>query len=129
MTTYIDEQKKECTVKLTEVKTVDEWTKVVDLKPLKNVLEALKMLGKNIEGIYVHSVYLDLDKPYYARFPAESTDKIWTTNRRGEEFKVCYKNNRLYFVLDGKDIICPEDMYDVYSDCDNPQLTLIIRWA
>lgn len=35
MKTYINEQEKECVVTLTDLKVIDKWTKVVDLKLLK----------------------------------------------------------------------------------------------
>ena len=60
MKTYINEQKKECVVTLTDLKVVDEWTKVVDLKPLKKVLEALEILvfrapiGRRFEPVMEH---------------------------------------------------------------------------
>lgn len=85
MKTYINEQKKECVVTLTDLKVVDEWTKVVDLKPLKKVLEALETLGKNVEGIYIQYVYINLDKPYYRRFSEELIDKIWLEVSRTED--------------------------------------------
>lgn len=129
MKTYINEQKKECVVTLTDLKVIDEWTKVVDLKPLKKVLEALKTLGKNVEGIYIQYVFIDLDTPYYRRFPEELTDKIWREiYRYRTEYKVNYKNNRLYFIAEETEIICPENMHDSSSDYDKPELTLTIRW-
>lgn len=129
MKTYINEQKKECVVTLTDLKVIDEWTRVVDLKPLKKVLEALETLGKNVEGIYVQYVYIDLDTPYYRRFPEELTDKIWREiDRYRTEYKVNYKNNRLYFITEETEIICPENMHDSNSDYDKPELTVIIRW-
>ena len=129
MKTYINEQKKECVVTLTDLKVIDEWTKVVDLKPLNKVLEALETLGKNVEGIYVQYVYIDLDTPYYRRFPEELTDKIWREiDRYRTEYKVNYKNNRLYFITEETEIICPENMHDSNSDYDKPELTMIIRW-
>ena len=45
MNTYINEQKKECIITLTETKTVDEW-KIIDFKYLRKALDALKALGK-----------------------------------------------------------------------------------
>lgn len=129
MKTYINEQKKECVVTLTDLKVIDEWTKVVDLKPLKKVLEALKTLGKNVEGIYIQYVFIDLDTPYYRRFPEELTDKIWREiDRYRTEYKVNYKNNRLYFIAEETEIVCPENMKNSSSDYDKPELTLTIRW-
>lgn len=129
MKTYINEQKKECVVTLTDLKVIDEWTRVVDLKPLKKVLEALETLGKNVDGIYIQYVYIDLDTPYYRRFPEELTDKIWREiDRYRTEYKVNYKNNRLYFITEETEIICPENMHDSSSDYDRPELTLTIRW-
>lgn len=129
MKTYINEQKKECIVTLTDLKVIDEWTKVIDLKPLKKVLEALETLGKNVEGIYIQYVYINLDKPYYRRFAEELTDKIWLeVSKYRTEQKVIYKNNRLYFIAEETEIICPDDMHDSHSDYDKPELTVIIRW-
>lgn len=129
MKTYIDEQRKECRVTLADLKVIDEWTKVVDLKPLKKVLEALVVLGKNIEGIYVQYVYIDLDTPYYRRYPEEVTDKLWRRiEKYRSEYEVNYKNNRLYFIEDGIEIICPNDMKNSHSDYDKPELTLTVRW-
>lgn len=129
MKTYINEQKKECIVTLTELKVIDEWTKVVDLKSLKKVLEALETLGKNVKGIYIQYVYFDVDTKYYRRFPDEIIEKLWKRiSRNGQEQKVIYKNNRLYIEEDGIEIICPENMHDSSSDYDKKELTLIIKW-
>lgn len=130
MKTYINEQKKECVVTLTDLKVIDEWTKVVDLKPLKKVLEALETLEKNVEGIYIQYVYFDIDTKYYKRFPDELMEKLWRRiDRNGQEQKVIYKNNRLYIEEDGIEIICPEGMYSKYSDYDNRELNVTIRWC
>lgn len=129
MKTYINEQKKECVVTLTDLKVIDEWTKVVDLKPLKKVLEALETLGKNVEGIYIQYVYFDIDTKYYKRFPDELMEKLWRRiDRNGQEQKVIFKNNRLYIIEDGTEIICPEGMYSRYSDYDKRELNVAIRW-
>ena len=129
MKTYINEQKKECIVTLTDLKVIDEWTKVVDLKPLKKVLEALETLGKNVEGIYIQYVYFDIDTKYYKRFPDELMEKIWRRiDRNGQEQKVIFKNNRLYIIEDETEIICPEGMYSRYSDYDKRELNVTIRW-
>lgn len=129
MKTYINEQKKECIVTLADLKVIDEWTKVVDLKPLKKVLEALETLGKNVEGIYIQYVYIDLDKPYYRRFSEELTDKIWKQIEKYRmEHKVIYKRNRLYFVTEETEVICPENMHNSSCDYNKPKLTLTIRW-
>ena len=110
-------------------KVIDEWTKVVDLKPLKKVLEALETLGKNVEGIYIQYVYFDIDTKYYKRFPDELMEKLWRRiNRNGQEQKVIFKNNRLYIIEDGTEIICPEDMYSRYLDYDKRELNVTIRW-
>lgn len=129
MKTYINEQKKECVVTLTDLKVIDEWTKVVDLKPLKKVLEALETLGKNVEGIYIQYVYFDIDTKYYKRFPDELMEKLWRRiDRNGQEQKVIFKNNRLYIIEDGTEIICPEGMYSRYSDYDKRELNVTIKW-
>ena len=129
MKTYIDEQKKECIVTLTDLKVIDEWTKVVDLKPLKKVLEALETLGKNVEGIYIQYVYFDIDTKYYKRFPDELMEKLWRRiDRNGQEQKVIFKNNRLYIIEDETEIICPEGMYSRYSDYDKRELNVTIKW-
>lgn len=129
MKTYINEQKKECIVTLTDLKVIDEWTKVVDLKPLKKVLEALETLGKNVEGIYIQYVYFDIDTKYYKRFPDELMGKLWRRiDRNGQEQKVIFKNNRLYIIEDETEIICPEGMYSRYSDYDKRELNVTIKW-
>lgn len=129
MKTYINEQEKECVVTLTDLKVIDKWTKVVDLKPLKKVLEALETLGKNVTGIYIKDVYFDIDTKYYKRFPDELMDKLWRRiDRNGQEQKVIFKNNRLYIVEDGTQIICPEEMHSRYSDYKNKELIITIRW-
>ena len=129
MKTYINEQKKECTVTLTDLKVIDEWTKVVDLKPLKKVLEALETLGKSVEGIYIQYVYFDIDTKYYKRFSDELMERLWRRiDRNGQEQKVIFKNNRLYIEEDGMEIICPEGMYSRYSDYNNKHLYVTIRW-
>ena len=129
MKTYIDEQKKQCTVTLTDLKTIDEWTKVIDLKPLKKILEALTVLGKDIKSMSVQYVYINLDKPIYRKYSEKITDRIWkNVHQYRLEQEVCYKNNRLYFVLEDAEVICPSDMHDSHSDYDNPELTLIINW-
>lgn len=129
MKTYINEQKKECIVTLTDLKVIDEWTKVVDLKPLKKVLEALETLGKNVEGIYIQYVYFDIDTKYYKRFPDELMEKLWRRiDRNGQEQKVIFKNNRLYIIEDETEIICPEGMYSRYSDYDKRELNVTIKW-
>ena len=129
MKTYINEQKKECVVTLTDLKVIDEWTKVVDLKPLKKVLDALETLGKSVEGIYIQYVYFDIDTKYYKRFPDELMEKLWRRiDRNGQEQKVIFKNNRLYIIEDGTEIICPEGMYSRYSDYDKRELNVTIRW-
>lgn len=130
MKTYVNEQKKECIVTLTDLKSIDEWTRVIDLKPLKKVLEALEILGKEIEGIYIQYVYFDIDTKYYKRFPDKLMEKLWKRiDKNGQEQKVIYKNNRLYIVEDGIEIICPEGMYSKYSDYDNRELNVTIRWC
>lgn len=129
MKTYINEQKKECIVTLTDLKVIDEWTKIVDLKPLKKVLEALETLGKSVEGIYIQYVYFDIDTKYYKRFPDELMEKLWRRiDRNGQEQKVIFKNNRLYIIEDGTEIICPEGMYSRYSDYDKRELNVTIKW-
>lgn len=129
MKTYIDEQKKECIVTLTDLKVIDEWEKVVDLKPLKKVLEALETLGKSVKGIYIQYVYFDVDTKYYRRFPDEVIEKLWKRIvRNGQEQKVIYKNSRLYIEEDGLEIICPEDMHNKSLDFDNKELNVTIRW-
>ena len=129
MKTYINEQKKECMVTLTDIKVIDEWTKVVDLKPLKKVLEALETLGKSVEGIYIQYVYFDVDSKYYRRFPDEVIERLWKRiDRNRQEQKVVYKNNRLYIEENGLEIICPEGMYSRYSDYDNKNLEIKIKW-
>lgn len=129
MKTYINEQKKECVVTLTDLKVIDEWTKVVDLKPLKKVLEALETLGKNVEGIYIQYVYFDVDTKYYRRFPDEVIEKLWKRIvRNGQEQKVIYKNSRLYIEEDGLEIICPEGMHSRHLDYDKIELNVTIRW-
>lgn len=129
MKTYINEQNKECIVTLTELKSIDEWTKVIDLKPIKKILEALEILGKDIEGIYIQYVYFDVDTKYYRRFPDEVIEELWKRiDRNGHEQKVIFKNNRLYIEEDGLEIICPEGMYSRYSDYDKRELNVTIRW-
>ena len=130
MQTYIDEKKKECVVTLTDLKVVEGYyTKVIDLKPLKNVLKALETLGKNIEGMYLeHTILADIDTKYYRRFPEELIDKLWERFDKWHlERKVILKNNRLYIIEDGIEIVCPRDMHDMYS-YDNKTLTVTIKW-
>lgn len=126
MKTYINEMSKECTLKLTETKKIDEWTEVVDLKPIKKAVEALEMLGKEIEGLYVQYVYLNIDSKYYRRFPEELTDKIYRRIYRGAEQKVYFEKDRLYFIEDGYKIACPRDMRSLHEK--GYALEIVIRW-
>lgn len=126
MKTYINEMSRECALKLTETKKIDEWTEVVDLKPLKKAIEALETLGKDIEGLYVQYVFLDIDNKYYRRFPEEVTDKIYRRVHKGMEQKVYFEKDRLYFIEDGHKIACPRSMHSYYNN--GISLEIVIRW-
>ena len=126
MKTYINEMSRECALKLTETKKIDEWTEVVDLKPLKKAIEALETLGKDIEGLYVQYVFLDIDNKYYRRFPEEVTDKIYRRVHKGMEQKVYFEKDRLYFIEDGHKIACPCNMRSCYNN--GISLEIVIRW-
>lgn len=131
MKTYIDELDKKCVVTLTDLKPNDEYgySKIIDLKPLNNVLKALKYLGKNVNGIYIQHVFFDVDTKYYRRFPYEVIDKLWKKIERFKfEQKVIFKNNRLYIVEDDLEIVCPKSMHDLYNFDEDKTLKVTIKW-
>lgn len=126
MKTYINEMSGECSVTLTETVRLDECTEVVDIKPIKKAVEALETLGKEITGLYVQYVHVDLDSKYYRRFPEDTVNKIYKRIYRGAEQKVFLENNRLYFLEDGHKIACPRGMHSYHGK--NNTLEIVIRW-
>lgn len=99
METYIDEQKKECTVTLTDTKIIKGCKEVIDLNPLKKILNALETLGKNI--------------------------KCMSVGYGGQS--VILKNNRLYAVENGTEIPLPVDINSGYSN-DEIYLIIRVKW-
>lgn len=127
MKCYVNEEKKECIVKLDKMKKIDDWgNKVIDLAELKKVIQGLSLLGKKVCTIrLVSNVYFDIDTKYYHRLEEEFAERLYKIVRNcPERCTLEYKNNRLYIVFEGQEIICPIDMINLNDEL----LTLCLSW-
>lgn len=129
MRTTFYENKKECIVVIDDIKKIDEYSTVVDLSKIKDVLKGLSLLGKEVRNIGLDSyVSFDVDTKYYHRYDENFLNGLYRfVNRTPEKCNLTFKNNRLFVLYEDKEIICPIDMCDsgTYS---NPKLTLVIEY-
>lgn len=128
MRTTFYENKNECIITIDETKQL-EYQTVIDLSKVKDILKGMALLGKDVCRIRLNSyVRFDVDSKYYHRYEESFLDKLYSSmNRMPEIYDLVYKNNRLYVIYEGKEIICPIDMCDS-ATFDNKELTLVISY-
>lgn len=121
--------KNKCIITIDENKKIDEFSTVVDLSKVNDALKGLSLLGLEVERIRLNSyVMFDVDSKYYRRFDECFVDKLYRSMYSNPEgYDLIFKNNRLYVVFDGKEIICPIDMHDSGTH-SNKELTLVIEY-
>ena len=122
------EKEHQCLVVLNETKEIDEYSSVLDLTKIKDVLKGLNLLGKRVCSIKLYTCPLfDVDTKYYHRYDDEFLNRLYRTiSTSPEAFDLTFKNNRLYLFYEDKEVICPIDMKDLLSSDDT--LTLNIKY-
>ena len=99
--------------------------KEVNVKKIKDIVTALKLLDKKVKRIELPSgTFLNMDTDFsvnrhYKRFPNATLDKVYDSisnwRRNGREIYI--KGNRLYVKEDGYEIILPRYMsYEFGND-------------
>ena len=70
----------------------------VSPKDISDIIKGLKLLGKKVNEIYIHSDNIDLDTKYYHKFDEELINKIYMDISHGFSLGrlVISENNNIY---------------------------------
>lgn len=128
MRTTFYESKNECIITIDETKQLDYQT-VIDLSKVKDILKGMALLGKEVTSIRLNSyVSFDVDTKYYHRYEESFLNRLYRSmNNAPEIYNLVFKNNRLYVLYEGNEIICPIDMHNA-GTFDKPELTLVVEY-
>lgn len=130
MKSYINDKENKCYILLDKKKKIDDYTEVIDLSELKKGLNSLKVLGKEIINIKIaNRIYFNVDTPYYHKFDENYINKLYKTmSYNADNQNIIYKNNRLYVIFEGKEIICPLSIHDLYLEVGEQILTIKVEY-
>lgn len=127
MKTYFENGK--CVVTLNETVKKDEFTEVIDLKKIKDVIKGLELLGKEVYRITLAPfvLFADMDTPYYRRtLGAKICEEAWRYLESNVEKDVVFKKNRLYFTYDSQEIVCPLGLCNLNNSSSSGEDELLL---